>query len=59
MTCCTPSGYIIISLRNLKFYEGRGPDNPNAHYKRLFYINEIQEAIIAIMHMLSLMYSIQ
>ena len=27
--------------------------------KRLFYINEMQEAIIAIMHMLSLMYSIQ
>ena len=57
--CCTPSGYFIISLRNLKFYEGRGPGNPKAHYKRLFYINEIQEAIIAIMHMLSLMYSIQ
>ena len=29
------------------------------YYKRLFYINEIQEAIIAIMHMLSLIYSIQ
>ena len=22
--CCTPSGYIIFSLRNLKSYEGRG-----------------------------------
>ena len=21
--CCTPSGYIIFSLRNLKFYDGR------------------------------------
>ena len=29
------------------------------YYKRLFYINEIQEAIIAIMHILYLIYSIQ
>ena len=28
------------------------------HYKRIFYINEIQEAVITIMGMLSLMYSI-
>ena len=28
-------------------------------YKKLFYITEIQEAIIVIRHMLSLMYSIQ
>ena len=28
-------------------------------YKRLFYINEMREAIIAIMRILSLMYSIQ
>ena len=26
--CCTPSGYIILTLRKLKFYEDRGPDNP-------------------------------
>ena len=25
MMCCTPSGYIIFSLRNLKFYESRRP----------------------------------
>ena len=25
MICCTPSGFIILSLRNLKFHEGRGP----------------------------------
>ena len=25
---CTPSDYIILSLRKSKFYEGRGPDNP-------------------------------
>ena len=36
--CYTPSGYIILSLRKLKFYEDRGPgaggratDNPNTH----------------------------
>ena len=28
-------------------------------YKKLFYVTEIQEAIIVIKHMLSLMYSIQ
>ena len=26
MMCCTPSGYIIFSLRNLKSFEGRGLD---------------------------------
>ena len=26
MVCCTPSGYIIFSLRKLKFYEGWGPE---------------------------------
>ena len=51
MVCCPPSGYIIFSLRNLKFYEGwglragyegRGPDNSktpeNIHvkYKKYF-----------------------
>ena len=39
--CYTPLGYIIFSLKNLKFYEGwgtrtgyesRGPDNPKARY---------------------------
>ena len=32
--CCTHSGFIILSLRNLKFCEGRGPgpDNPKTHF---------------------------
>ena len=25
MMCCSPSGYIILSLRKSKFYKGRGP----------------------------------
>ena len=32
MMCCSPSGYIIFSLRKLKFYGGRGPDNPNNRF---------------------------
>ena len=30
--CCSPSGYIIFSLRKLKFYRGRWPDNPNNRF---------------------------
>ena len=30
-----------------------------SYYKKLFYVTEIQETIIVIRHMLSLMYSIQ
>ena len=29
MMCYPPSGYIIFSLRELKFYGGRAPNNPN------------------------------
>ena len=29
--CLNPSSYIIFSLRKLKLYWGRGPDNPKTH----------------------------
>ena len=37
MMYCTPPGYIIFSLRKLKFYEGRiwGPDKPKTRNKEL------------------------
>ena len=42
--CYHPTGYIMFSLKRLKFYEGRGPDmraggwgpdNPNTQNNRL------------------------
>ena len=53
MMCYTPSGYIIFSLRMLKFYEGRelgggcegwGLDNPNTRYL-LVYLTRSKPAV--------------
>ena len=35
MMCYPPTGYIMFSLKGLKFYGGWGPDNPNTQIKQL------------------------
>ena len=35
MMCYPPTGYIVFSLKKLKFYGGRGPGNPNTLFKHL------------------------
>ena len=42
--CYHPSSYIIFSLRKLKFYWDRGPDNPNTLHNItfVFYTNDMK-----------------
>ena len=54
MMCYSPSGYVIFSVRKLKFYgdrelrvgcEGRGPDNPNTHFNTADTKNICEQAL--------------
>ena len=48
MVCYPPSGYIILSLRNLKFYEdlGPGPDNPKTLVLKTYQNTEIRSKVL-------------
>ena len=34
MMCYAPTGYIMFSLKKLKFCGRRGPDNPNTQFEK-------------------------